>query len=98
MIILAKYSPVYIGYFFGLCVLNFTEEWNEDSAWPTGEMQARGMKRVLWIGTLVALPSGAAVAISLLSGNQSSLVGVAISASLLPPCVNAVNICISEDN
>lgn len=69
-------------------MLNFTHEWNPTAMWPTTEMQARGQARVLWIGTLVALPSGAAVAVSLLSGNQASLVGVAISASLLPPCVN----------
>lgn len=47
--------------------------------------------RSLWVGILVALPSGAAVAISVLSDNTASLVGVAISASLLPPAVNAVN-------
>ncbi|KAI1295681.1 Uncharacterized protein HDE_05382 [Halotydeus destructor] len=79
---------IVFGYFFGLLCLNFTQDWNPNSMWPTPEMQARGQLRVLWIGTLVALPSGAAVALSLLSGNQSSLVGVAISASLLPPCVN----------
>jgi hypothetical protein len=79
------------GYVFGLVSLNFTKEWNPLSVWPTSEMVARGQWRTLWIGVLVALPSGAAVAVSLLSGNQSSLVGVAISASLLPPCVNAVS-------
>ena len=40
---------------------------------------------------LIALPSGAGVALSLLGGNTGSLVGVAISASLLPPAVNAVS-------
>lgn len=52
-------------------------------------MKARGDLRNLLIGTLVALPSGAAVSLAILSGAQSSLIGVAISASLLPPCVNA---------
>ena len=52
-------------------------------------MRSRGELRNLWIGSLVALPSGAAVALSILSGAQCSLIGVAISASLLPPCVNA---------
>jgi hypothetical protein len=37
----------------------------------------------------VAVPSGAGVALSVLAGNAGSLVGVAISASLLPPAVNA---------
>ncbi len=40
------------------------------------------------IGFAVAMPSGAAVALSVLANNSSSLVGVAISASLLPPAVN----------
>ena len=53
----------------------------------------RGMLRSLWVGIIIALPSGAAVAISVLGGNAGSLVGVAISASLLPPACNAVSIC-----
>jgi len=44
----------------------------------------------LWVGLLVAVPSGAAVAIGILVDNTASLVGAAISASLLPPAVNAV--------
>lgn len=69
--------------------LNFTEQWN-NWAWPTDMMRERGLVRVFWVGTLVAFPSGCAVAISILSGNDASLVGVAISVSLLPPAVNAV--------
>jgi len=51
----------------------------------------RGMARSLWVGVLIAVPSGAGVALSVLGGNTGSLVGVAISASLLPPAVNAVS-------
>jgi len=51
-----------------------------------------GLGRSLWVGVLIALPSGAGVALSILGGNTGSLVGVAISASLLPPAVNAVSI------
>lgn len=40
------------------------------------------------VGICIALPSGAAVAIAVLGDNFGSLVGVAISASLLPPAVN----------
>lgn len=80
---------VYSGYVFGAIVLIFLNEWNSEMVFPTAEMKSRGELRVLWVGTLVALPSGAAVALSILSGSQSSLIGVAISASLLPPCVNA---------
>lgn len=43
----------------------------------------------LVIGIFAALLSGAAVAIAILGGNIGSLVGVAISASLLPPAVNS---------
>lgn len=49
------------------------------------------MLRSLWVGVLIALPSGAGVALSILGGNAGSLVGVAISASLLPPAVNCVS-------
>lgn len=45
----------------------------------------------LLVGFLTALPTGAAAAIAVLSENFGSLVGVAISVSLLPPAVNAVN-------
>lgn len=45
----------------------------------------------LIVGILTALPSGAAVAIAILGENVGSLVGVAISASILPPAVNTVS-------
>ena len=44
----------------------------------------RGLARGLGVGVAIALPSGAGVALSILGGNTGSLVGVAISASLLP--------------
>jgi uncharacterized membrane protein len=40
---------------------------------------------------MIALASGAGVALAVLGGNTASLVGAAISASLLPPAVNAVS-------
>ena len=42
-----------------------------------------------WIDVGVALISGPAVAVSVTRGDMSSLVGVAISAALMPPAVNA---------
>jgi len=42
----------------------------------------------LLTGIAIAIPSGMGVCLSILGGNTSSLVGVAISASLLPPAVN----------
>eukprot|EP00544_Gedaniella_sp_CCMP2646_P013435 CAMPEP_0202486120 /NCGR_PEP_ID=MMETSP1361-20130828/4767_1 /ASSEMBLY_ACC=CAM_ASM_000849 /TAXON_ID=210615 /ORGANISM="Staurosira complex sp., Strain CCMP2646" /LENGTH=681 /DNA_ID=CAMNT_0049115173 /DNA_START=176 /DNA_END=2221 /DNA_ORIENTATION=+ len=57
--------------------------------WPTNEMQIRGDATGLVVGIAIAVPSGMGVSLSILSGNTGSLVGVAISASLLPPAVNA---------
>ncbi|XP_049798317.1 uncharacterized protein LOC126229618 isoform X2 [Schistocerca nitens] len=58
--------------------------------WPTVEMVTRGELHSVWVGMVIALLSGAGVAISVLGDNIASLVGVAISASLLPPAVNAL--------
>lgn len=65
----------------------FTSLASED--WPTNEMRIRGEPIGLVTGIAIALPSGMGVCLSILGGNTSSLVGVAISASLLPPAVNA---------
>lgn len=51
----------------------------------------RGDLRSLWVGALTALLAGAAVAIAVLGNYSCSLTGVAISASLMPPAVNAVS-------
>jgi uncharacterized membrane protein len=58
------------------------------SAWPTPEMTVRGNWQHFLIALPVAFFSGLGVAVSLLDDQTSSLVGVAISASLLPPAVN----------
>ncbi|XP_077990865.1 uncharacterized protein LOC144445193 [Glandiceps talaboti] len=75
------------GFIFGLVL----GTWGDVLGWPTEAMSSRGELRGLVVGVFIALPSGAAVAISVLGGNIGSLVGVAISASLLPPAVNAVS-------
>ncbi|XP_046866419.1 uncharacterized protein LOC6651798 isoform X2 [Drosophila willistoni] len=49
---------------------------------------AEGNVRSLWMGVLWALTSGTGVAVALLQGSAGPLIGVAISASLLPPVVN----------
>ena len=54
-------------------------------SWPTYEMQSRGEWTGVLVSIAVAIPSGMGVCLSILGGNTSSLVGVAISASLLPP-------------
>ena len=57
--------------------------------WPSAEMASRTGWSCLVVGLAIAIPSGVGVAISVLGGNAGSMVGVAISASLLPPAVNA---------
>ena len=77
-----------LGIIFCLCgVENYYA--SSGNQWPTTEMVNRGISRSLVVGIAIALPSGAGVALSVLGGNVGSLVGVAISASLLPPAVNA---------
>lgn len=77
-----------VGFFFGLivCISNGYYGLQEGL---TREMLSRCELHSLVVGILIALPSGAAVAIGILGENAGSLAGVAISASLLPPAVNS---------
>ena len=72
-------------------IIGFSSFWATDDldVWPTNEMSSRGDITGLLTGIAIAIPSGMGVALSLLGNNTASLVGVAISASLLPPAVNA---------
>ena len=76
------------GFMFGLICCPFVEHFALTQL-PTLEMVSRGRPRNLVIGIFIAIPSGAGIALSVLADNNASLVGVAISASLLPPAVNA---------
>ncbi|CAM4759147.1 unnamed protein product [Rotaria magnacalcarata] len=76
------------GFILGLLTTFAETKWGSSTSFPTPEMKSRGDIKRLWVGVLIALPSGAGVALSVLGGNTGSLVGVAISASLLPPAVN----------
>ncbi|XP_049959356.1 uncharacterized protein LOC126475493 [Schistocerca serialis cubense] len=75
------------GFFCGLIIGLSTEHFGTGE-WPTEEMISRGELPSVWMGMIIAILSGIAVAISELGQKTSSLVGVAISASLLPPAVN----------
>ena len=55
------------------------------NSWPTEEMLSRGTRTTFLCGIPIAFFSGLGVAVSVLDDQTSSLVGVAISASLLPP-------------
>lgn len=77
-----------VGFIFGLIVCSLDERYGVGEG-ITNEMLSRCEVHSLMVGIAIALPSGAAVAIAILGENIGSLVGVAISASLLPPAVNA---------
>lgn len=72
----------FIGFIFGLMhhFLNFG---------VTDEMIDRTSKSNLSWSALIAVFSGFALVSSIIEGNINNLVGVAISTSILPPCVNA---------
>lgn len=77
---------IVVGLITGLVVA----EWAEDDwDWPTEFMSSRGEPMSLAVGLAIAIPSGAGVARSITTANAGGLIGVAISASLLPPTVNA---------
>ncbi|KAF7267288.1 uncharacterized protein LOC143196408 [Rhynchophorus ferrugineus] len=76
-----------VGFCYGSTICIFTDRYGTQD-WPTYEMYSRGAFRSLWVGALIAILSGAAVALGILSDNIASLVGVAISTSLMPPAVN----------
>ncbi|XP_062546543.1 uncharacterized protein LOC134212573 [Armigeres subalbatus] len=84
---LGMFISILFGFIFGL-ILGTTEmPWGLGD-FPTEEMKGRGNARSLWMGILWALTSGSGVAVALLQGSAGPLIGVAISASLLPPVVN----------
>ncbi|CAF4864901.1 unnamed protein product, partial [Rotaria sp. Silwood1] len=86
---LGLFICVSCGFLISLGTSVWETKWGSTTSFPTAEMKARGDLTRLSIGSMIALPSGAGVALSVLGGNAGSLVGVAISASLLPPAVNS---------
>ncbi|XP_063535658.1 uncharacterized protein LOC134745532 [Cydia strobilella] len=86
-LVLGMFFSLVFGFIFGL-ILGTTEMPWGFGDWPTEEMKSRGNVRALWMGVLWALTSGTGVALALLQGSAGPLIGIAISASLLPPVVN----------
>ena len=84
--LISLFMCVLIGFITAICSYGFNAPVHYN--WPTAEMAGRGEWAGIIGGVFIALPSGAGVALSVLSNNANSLVGVAISASLLPPAVN----------
>jgi len=75
---------VFVGIVMGL----ITGATSLSNDWLTPEMKTRATLSNLLVGIPTAFFSGLGVAVSLLDDQVNSLVGVAISASLLPPAVN----------
>ena len=87
------------GLVVGACIGPFFGPANLTVDWATGnltsfEMISRGSPWSLLGGGMVAIPSGIGVALALTGGGINALVGVAISAALLPPVVNS-GLCLS---
>ncbi|KAL4711999.1 hypothetical protein ACJJTC_003666 [Scirpophaga incertulas] len=86
-LVLGMLFSLIFGFIFGLLLGSTEMPWGFGD-WPTEEMKSRGNVRSLWMGVLWALTSGTGVALALLQGSAGPLIGIAISASLLPPVVN----------
>ncbi|XP_025413423.1 uncharacterized protein LOC112685696, partial [Sipha flava] len=78
---------VLIGFWYGLITSYF--DGRDASQWVTDEMAYMTDIGSLWVSIVLAFLVGIAVPIALLGNNTFSLIGVAISTSLLPPSVNA---------
>ncbi|CAF4793662.1 unnamed protein product, partial [Rotaria magnacalcarata] len=48
-------------------------DWGSTTSFPTAEMKARGDLTRLSVGSMIALPSGAGVALSVLGGNAGKI-------------------------
>ena len=84
-----------IGFIFGFLFVFAEGPMNQrdNEKFITKEMTQRGGWNDIFLDVCIAIASGAAAALSVLGENTSSMVGVAISASLLPPAVNAGFLC-----
>lgn len=84
--IIGIFMCIFVGFVFGLITCALDDFGTQKGL--TSEMISRTNFHSVMVGIFIALPSGAAVAIAVLGDNFGSLVGVAISASLLPPACN----------
>lgn len=77
------------GPFFDPLASEFGIAFGVNSTIVSSEMSSRGTPWSLLSGFFVAMPSGVGVALGISGGGINALVGVAISAALLPPIVNS---------
>eukprot|EP01128_Nolandella_sp_AFSM9_P009892 TRINITY_DN658_c0_g1_i1.p1 TRINITY_DN658_c0_g1~~TRINITY_DN658_c0_g1_i1.p1 ORF type:complete len:269 (-),score=23.00 TRINITY_DN658_c0_g1_i1:225-1031(-) len=80
---------VFLTWLMGALIAIPWAPFGEAYEFPTGQMDSRGQYSALLEGFAVALPSGFGVALAVVGNQVNSLVGVAISAALLPPIVNS---------
>ena len=61
---------ILLGFLLGLPIMPWISQYYDGHQFqfPTGEMLSRGDLRSLWVGVLIAVPSGAGVALSVLGG------------------------------
>ena len=78
-----------LGFVFGSLFICAQDLIDQTDKFITSEMVQRGSLKNGYLDWFIAASSGVAAALSVLGENTSSMVGVAISASLLPPAVNA---------
>ncbi len=80
---------IVVGFIVGGILIAVTQNDPQNvSVWPTSEMYGRGLPSGLATGAIVAFASGIGVALSVVGDYMATVIGVAISASLLPPAVN----------
>jgi hypothetical protein len=88
--VLAEFRAMFAAWFSGVLLsLVFGTYFNLNFEYPTQEMDGRGTAHGLVGGTVLAIASGVVIGTAITSTGVNSLVGVAISASLLPPVVNS---------
>ena len=88
--LISLFLCVLIGFVFGCLFIVMEGLFNtKKDKFLTKEMVQRGSVDDMILDLFIAFASGAAAALSVLGENTASMVGVAISASLLPPAVNA---------
>ena len=64
---------ILLGFVLGLPIMPWIAQYYSgypEFQFPTSEMLARGDLRSLWVGVLIAVPSGAGVALSVLGGRN----------------------------
>jgi len=88
--VLAECRAAIATFFCGaVCALLFGTYFSKHYELPTAEMESRSTPQGLVSGCIIALASGVVIGNAVTQSGVNSLVGVAISASLLPPIVNS---------